>query len=650
MQRHFPLSLQHSSRLSFFKFPKVFSLLSTLAHPLASETILINEFSLNIVEKCKQLLTSPKIAVAISGGPDSLCLFSLMFEWSRNRNVTLYPIIINHGFRKEALEEVLYVEELLSSKFKHSLCKVELDWSTIKKPTVQHIQRVARRKRYDALIDFCYQNNIRTLVTGHTLNDQIETFLLRLARSSGLNGLQCMAPEVALTPNLTLSRPLLPFSKSQAEATLVSKELVPVYDRSNVDRNYDRVRIRQAVQQIVATYSPTFLVDMSTFMLNLSTIHRHLWKQVRECWSVCVKSSGYLHSHLHVFAIDVVMFSKLQETYPPVVINTMLVSLLNLVSSSSYYPNSRHAKFARTFLATSSDIVLNQNQKERRNSYTNSAPHNGCTVSSSPVHKDVVLMRLSSLQAKFVAASLSSPFQKDLWDLPEDFQSSTDKVVFLKRSLPRLVKAPLSPPLKLNCATFWEKRAEVTITSLPVSSFNPDGDHLTFHVTTLSIIELALVLKRFQSENVDMVMKSIPPCFYDQIPVIIARKVDRVVRDDDTHVTAKYISQPDEESSNSAENHAQIQEINLLPWQEVYKDRQVSMPIAKTEMKSLLGPLAYNGLANLKLLDRWEESIDINLINDVVAIPIAKVTCLPMFRVRMGLLPTPSFSQIFEDQ
>ena len=136
-----------------------------------------NEFS-------SSLKVKEDLAVAVSGGPDSLALAYLTKCYSLKHNIKVKYYIVNHKLRKESSLEAKTVKKVLK---KIDIQCTILNWNG-KKPS-KNIQAIARDKRYSLLTNECKKNNIKHLLLGHHLNDLFENFLIRMARGSGLNGL-----------------------------------------------------------------------------------------------------------------------------------------------------------------------------------------------------------------------------------------------------------------------------------------------------------------------------------------------------------------------------------------------------------------------------------------------------------------------------
>ena len=176
------------------------------------------------------------LVAAVSGGPDSTALMLLLSRW-QGRPDTLV-VNVDHGLRPEAAAEA----ELVA----RNAARLGLPARTVR-PEIPYaagnLQAWARDARYACLARAAREAGADTIVTAHHRDDQAETFLLRLARGSGVYGLAAMA-EVSHLGDLRLARPLLSLPR-QALADLVEREgLETVRDPSNADPRFDRVAMR----------------------------------------------------------------------------------------------------------------------------------------------------------------------------------------------------------------------------------------------------------------------------------------------------------------------------------------------------------------------------------------------------------------------
>jgi len=200
---------------------------------------IFKEFSISL--KVKE-----DLAVAVSGGPDSLALAYLAKCYSLKNKIKINFFIVDHKLRKESSSEAKDVRNVL--KMIDIECKI-LTWNG-KKPS-KNIQATARNKRYSLLVNECKKNDIKYLLLGHHLNDLFENFLIRIVRGSGLNGLISFDKNTKYkNQNLQILRPLLDLEKK--DLIYISKEVFNFYvkDPSNINEDYKRTRIRNLLHSL----------------------------------------------------------------------------------------------------------------------------------------------------------------------------------------------------------------------------------------------------------------------------------------------------------------------------------------------------------------------------------------------------------------
>jgi len=181
----------------------------------------------------------PVLAVAVSGGRDSLALAVLAHEWAVPRAGRVLALIVDHGLRRESADEARATRDRLAGQGIESEI---LLWSGGKPAT--RLQQAAREARYRLLFAACRRHGILHLMTAHHADDQDETVAMRAARDSGPDGLAGMAAIVEHR-DLRLLRPLLGVPRPRLTATLEARGVGWIDDPSNQDRRFERVRVRQ---------------------------------------------------------------------------------------------------------------------------------------------------------------------------------------------------------------------------------------------------------------------------------------------------------------------------------------------------------------------------------------------------------------------
>jgi tRNA(Ile)-lysidine synthase len=187
----------------------------------------------------------PGLVLAVSGGPDSTALLLLAARWVKRLKHApkLIAVTIDHGLRPEAAREAAMVKRLAR---RLGVPHRTLHWRG-RKPR-NGLQEAARHARYELLAQIATRARFAHILTAHTLDDQAETVLFRLARGSGLFGLTGMAHAAPLplrgVREIFLVRPLLHIPKARLIATLAAERIAYAEDPSNRDPRFTRARLR----------------------------------------------------------------------------------------------------------------------------------------------------------------------------------------------------------------------------------------------------------------------------------------------------------------------------------------------------------------------------------------------------------------------
>lgn len=188
-------------------------------------------------------LPGRKLTIAVSGGADSLALLLLAHAAMPGR---VDAVTVDHGLRPESGDEAEFVKSICRElSIDHATLNVRLEPG--------NIQDAARRARYSAILDWLACNHAHgdIFATAHHADDQAETLVMRLNRSSGLAGLAGVRPGHWHFPNentgFLLVRPLLQWRRAELAQIVADAGITPVDDPSNSDNAFDRVRVRKAL-------------------------------------------------------------------------------------------------------------------------------------------------------------------------------------------------------------------------------------------------------------------------------------------------------------------------------------------------------------------------------------------------------------------
>lgn len=247
------------------------------------------------------------IAVALSGGGDSMALTLLLREHLKHRRIQtpLLAITVDHQLRPESGEEAQQIAAVCTEKWqiKHATARCEwrdpnketLDAASADlplKPRASKVQEEARKYRYELLRRVCEEHKVKRLFVAHNRGDQLETVLFRLGRASGINGLAGIEKSVTFFSyeneplsgtnleetdivaeedeeysfeDAKLMRPLLPVSKADLKATCRRFNQEWVEDPSNEKLQFDRIRIRKVMNLISHSYHDGMIMLMGCF-------------------------------------------------------------------------------------------------------------------------------------------------------------------------------------------------------------------------------------------------------------------------------------------------------------------------------------------------------------------------------------------------
>lgn len=181
-----------------------------------------------------------KILIALSGGPDSICLMHILVKLREKYNFKLYAAHINHMLRgEEADKDEEYVEKMCNKyDIKLYIKRVDINKIVIEEGLSSEL--AGRRERYKFFDEIFEKENIDRIAIAHNANDQAETILMRLIRGSGTHGISGIKP---IRDNKFI-RPILCLNRADIEKYCEDNELNPRIDKTNLETIYSRNKIR----------------------------------------------------------------------------------------------------------------------------------------------------------------------------------------------------------------------------------------------------------------------------------------------------------------------------------------------------------------------------------------------------------------------
>jgi tRNA(Ile)-lysidine synthase len=185
-------------------------------------------------------LSETKIALAVSGGSDSMALLRMALQLYSGKSVTV--LTVDHGLREGSAQEALQVAEWCAAL---AVPHVILKWVGPKPAT--GIQAKARKARYGLMTDWCLQNGFSVLLTGHQADDQDETVYMRQLRTASVKSLAGIW-ETRDWNGIRIVRPMLKFRRAALREYLMKQNQGWLEDPSNENEKFERVRIRKALR------------------------------------------------------------------------------------------------------------------------------------------------------------------------------------------------------------------------------------------------------------------------------------------------------------------------------------------------------------------------------------------------------------------
>ncbi len=199
-------------------------------------------------QKYPDISAQDKLGIGVSGGPDSMALAAALINYFKTDSAKeIYIISVDHGLRADAATEIKMVQDWAKSQ---NINHQTLLWQGDKPDT--GVMAAARQARYDLMNNFCLEENIQTLFIAHHADDQAETFLIRLAKGSGLDGLAAMSDWRVNTGGINIARPFLNVPKQILVEYCEAKNVPFMHDPSNENEQYLRPRLRQSMEALAA--------------------------------------------------------------------------------------------------------------------------------------------------------------------------------------------------------------------------------------------------------------------------------------------------------------------------------------------------------------------------------------------------------------
>jgi tRNA(Ile)-lysidine synthase len=226
------------------------------------------------------------VMVGVSGGPDSLCLMSLL----RKAGYRVIVAHFNHKLRPDADADANVVEQTaarlnLVSVIESGDVRAYADTERLS------IEEAARNMRYLFLMEQAHRFEAQAVAVGHTADDQVETVLMHFIRGAGLAGLKGMSYRTVIhmfDPEIPIVRPLLDVWREETVVYCASNGFRPRHDPSNASLDFFRNRLRHLLIPILESYNPRFREVIWRTSRSLASDYEILSNVLEKAWKECV--------------------------------------------------------------------------------------------------------------------------------------------------------------------------------------------------------------------------------------------------------------------------------------------------------------------------------------------------------------------------
>jgi tRNA(Ile)-lysidine synthase len=247
---------------------------------------------LDYIRARKLVSRSEKIVVAVSGGPDSVCLLYILAELREELSISLHIAHLDHRLRgNESAADAAYVAGL-ARRLRLPATIASRDVKAYRQERRLSLEEAAREVRYSFLAQVVKDTGANKVAVGHTVDDHIETVLMHLLRGSGTRGLRGLLPVShwqSSAGELIVIRPLLELSREETAAYCRRHHLRPRVDSSNYATNLFRNRIRRYLLPELQKYNPHVAEALQRTAAIAAADLTFIDEEVGRCWDKIVR-------------------------------------------------------------------------------------------------------------------------------------------------------------------------------------------------------------------------------------------------------------------------------------------------------------------------------------------------------------------------
>jgi len=261
---------------------------------------------LNYVQEQHMLAEGDCVIAGVSGGADSVCLLFMLLELKKSIPIEIQVVHVNHMIRSEAAEDAAYVEKLCAL-YKLPFTLIKIDVESLAASCHISMEEAGRKVRY-AAFEEALGTRQGKIAIAHNKNDCCETFLFHLFRGSSLKGLSGIRPV-----RDKIIRPLMCLERSEIEAFLQERNIHYCIDRTNLEDNYTRNKIRHHILETAQEISAAAVKHISSACERVSEAYDLIEDMTQQAYESCVSLTADAHD-CAVYHIEKEQFAMLHHT------------------------------------------------------------------------------------------------------------------------------------------------------------------------------------------------------------------------------------------------------------------------------------------------------------------------------------------------
>lgn len=241
----------------------------------------MEEKVLKTIQKYKLIESGDKIIVAVSGGPDSMCLLDVLRKLKEKLKIEIVVAHVNHNIREEADSETLYIKKYCQKHNIEIYIKKENVIELAKKDKIG-LEEEGRKVRYNFFDEVLEKTKSNKIAIAHNMNDKAETVLMNIIRGSGALGLKGIEPK----RDNKYIRPLIETERYEIEEYCKNNMLNPKHDKSNDDNTYTRNRVRNVlIPFLKENFNPNIIKGINKLSIIMTEEQNYLEKIVNNIYN-----------------------------------------------------------------------------------------------------------------------------------------------------------------------------------------------------------------------------------------------------------------------------------------------------------------------------------------------------------------------------